>query len=107
MFQPHGFSPMRMMGKEIMESFARHLTKEDILLIPEIFFAGGTVKRDISSKDLVNYAKTLGVNALFFATREELNQYILSVVKPKDRVVLMGARDNSITDMGYSLLEKF
>lgn len=107
MFQPHGFSPMRMMGKEIMESFAKHLTKEDILLIPEIFFAGGTVKRDISSKDLVNYAKTLGVNALFFATREELNQYILSVVKPKDRVVLMGARDNSITDMGYSLLEKF
>ena len=106
MFQPHGFSPMRMMGKQIMESFANHMLKDDILLIPEIFFAGGTVKRDISSKDLVDYAKTLNANALFFEKRDEIKEYILKNAKPNDRIVLMGARDNTITDMGFEILEK-
>ena len=106
MFQPHGFSPMRLMGKEIIESFAKHMDKEDILLIPEIFFAGGTVKRDISSLDLVNHAISLGAKAKFFQTRDELKQHILEIAQSTDRVVLMGARDNTITDMGYELLEK-
>lgn len=105
MFQPHGFSPMRLMGREIIENFARYMDKNDILLIPEIFFAGGTVKRDISSQDLVNYAKSLGLNALFFQTREELQRHIQTIAASGDRIVLMGARDNSITDMGYNLLE--
>lgn len=106
MFQPHGFSPMRLMGREIIASFNRHMDDQDILLIPEIFFAGGTVKRDISSLDLVNYAIELGSNAKFFPTRDELKQHILKIAKPNDRIVLMGARDNSITDMGFELLEK-
>ena len=106
MFQPHGFSPMRLMGKEIIASFNRHMDDQDILLIPEIFFAGGTVKRDISSLDLVNHAIELGSNAKLFPTRDELKQHILEIAKPNDRIVLMGARDNSITDMGFELLEK-
>ena len=33
-------------------------------------------------------------------------KHILEIAKPNDRIVLMGARDNSITDMGFELLEK-
>ncbi len=106
MFQPHGFTPMRLMGKEIMHSFASHLDKNDILLIPEIFFAGGTVKKDISSQDLINEACGRGINALYFPNRKKLKQYLLQIACPGDRIVLMGARDNSITDLGYELLEK-
>ena len=105
MFQPHGFAPMRMMGKDIINSFAKNFDKNDILLIPEIFFAGGTVKRDISSKDLVDYAKQQNINALFFEKRDEIEKYISSIMTPNDRIVLMGARDNSITTMGFNLLE--
>ncbi len=106
MFQPHGFAPMRLMGKEIIDSFARHMSPDDILLLPEIFFNGGTVVRDISSKDLAEYANKHKAHAEFFATREELKQYILQTAKPHDRIVLMGARDNTITDLGFELLEK-
>lgn len=106
MFQPHGFSPMRLMGKEIMDSFIEYMSDDDVLMLPEIFFAGGTVKRDISSLDLVNYAKRHNKDARFFKTREELKQNILKIAKPHDRIVLMGARDNSITDMGFEILEK-
>lgn len=106
MFQPHGFAPMRLMGREIMDSFIRYLDKDDILLLPEIYFSGGSVTRDISSKDLVMYARRHNKEALFFATREELKQYLLKTARPQDRIVLMGARDNSITDMGVELVEK-
>lgn len=106
MFQPHGFAPMRLMGKEIMDSFIFYMDENDILLLPEIFFSGGSVTRDISSNDLVNYTRRHSKNALFFTTREELKQHLLKIARPNDRIVLMGARDNSITDMGYELLEK-
>lgn len=106
MFQPHGFAPMRLMGREIMDSFVRHMTTDDILLLPEIFFNGGTVVRDVSSRDLVEYAKKHKANACFFETREELKQFILQTSQPYDRIVLMGARDNTITELGFELLEK-
>lgn len=106
MFQPHGFSPMRLMGKEIMDSFIDSMSPDDILMLPEIFFAGGTVNRDISSLDLVNYARRHNINAKYFTTRDSLKQHILEIARPGDRIILMGARDNSITDMGFEILEK-
>lgn len=106
MFQPHGFAPMRLMGRQIIESFVSQMSDEDVLLMPEIFFSGGTVVKDISSNDLINYAKSFGKNALFFETREDLYNHLLKNAQSGDRIVLMGARDNSITDMGYNLLSK-
>ena len=105
MFQPHGFAPMRLMGKQIIESFVSKMSNDDILLMPEIFFSGGSVVRDISSKDLIEYAKSFGKKAMFFETRDELYCHLRKIAKSGDRIVLMGARDNSITDMGYSLLD--
>ena len=106
MFQPHGFAPMRLMGKDIMDSFVKFLGEDDILLMPEIYFSGGTVNRDISSKDLIDYVSKKGKRALFFELRDDLEKYLLQQARKGDRIVLMGARDNSITDMGQRILEK-
>ncbi len=106
MFQPHGFSPMRMMGRGIMESFAQFMKKDDILFMPEIFYAGGSVTRDISSKDLVDYAKKIGINAEFYQTREEIKNRFLSLAESGDRIVVMGARDNSLPDFCEDILER-
>ncbi|MBO4294375.1 MAG: UDP-N-acetylmuramate--alanine ligase [Alphaproteobacteria bacterium] len=105
MFQPHGFTPMRMMGKQIIENISKILNKDDILFMPEIFYAGGSVKKDISSKDLTDYAKTLGLNAYFFDTRDEIKEKILFLAQKGDRIVIMGARDNSLTDFCKSILD--
>jgi len=106
MFQPHGFAPMRLMGRQIIESFVSQMSDNDILLMPEIYFSGGSVTKDISSANLVEYAVNLGKKAMFFENRADLLQHILSIAKSGDRIVLMGARDNSITDMGYQILEE-
>ena len=106
MFQPHGFSPMRMMGKQIIESFAKTFKKEDILFMPEIFYSGGSVNKDISSKDLIEYAKSLGLNAHFFENREQIKNEIVKMAQKGDRIVIMGARDNSLTDFCKSISEE-
>ena len=107
MFQPHGFGPMRSLGKEIMAEFAANMGSDDILIMPEIFFVGGTVTKDISSADFINYVHTLGKKEAYFAAnKDEAKEKILSLAKPNDRIVIMGARDNSLTDLCYEILEK-
>ena len=59
----------------------------------------------ISSKDLIDYALSLGLNALFFDTRDEVRQYILKEAKQGDRIVIMGARDNTLPDFCRDILE--
>ena len=105
MFQPHGFSPMRMMGKKIIENTAQILDKDDMLFMPEIFYAGGSVNKDISSKDLIDYGKSLGLNAFFYQTRDEIKNIFFDFVKKGDRIVIMGARDNSLTDFCKDILK--
>ena len=45
-FQPHGYGPLRQMGHELAETFARELGPEDVTLIlcDPVYF-GGTVDR--------------------------------------------------------------
>ncbi len=105
MFQPHGFSPMRMMGREIMQSFAQTLQKGDMLFMPEIFYAGGTVTRDISSKDFIDFAASLGVCAEFYQTRDEIKDRLIALAQKGDRIIIMGARDNTLPLFCKEILE--
>jgi len=107
MFQPHGFGPMRALGKKIMAEFVNNMNADDILIMPEIFFVGGTVTKDISSADLINYAHLLGKqNAYFVADKAAASAKILELAQSGDRIVIMGARDNSLTDLCKQLVEK-
>ena len=105
MFQPHGFTPMRAMGREIIEAYAKYMSNDDMLLMPEIFYAGGTTVRDISSKDLIDYMLKLGKKGYFFETRDEAKKFIIENAKVGDRVVIMGARDNSLSVFCHQILE--
>lgn len=104
MFQPHGFAPMKLTGKDIIKAFAAHLDKEDILVMPDIYFVGGTADKTISSKDLVNQALELGVNARYIPERKDVEKFILENAKAGDRVIIMGARDNTLPDFSRQLL---
>ncbi|MBR1825159.1 MAG: UDP-N-acetylmuramate--alanine ligase [Alphaproteobacteria bacterium] len=107
MFQPHGFGPMRSLGKEIMAEFVRTMNADDILIMPEIFFVGGTVTKDISSADLIDYARSLGKKeAYFVADKAESAAKIIGMAQFGDRIVIMGARDNTLTELCRQILEK-
>ncbi len=103
-FQPHGYGPTRFLKKEFIEAFERALGKDDVLFMPEIFYAGGSVVRDISSEDIVNELKNKGKNAIFFKNRDDLIPEIRSIAMPGDLVLIMGARDATLTDFGKKIL---
>ena len=104
MFQPHGFGPLRLMGKEIIEAFSEHLDENDVLTTPEVYYAGGTVDRSVTAKDIMDRAKEAGVNAYWFETRDQIPTFIKEIAKEGDRVVIMGARDDTLHIFAKDLL---
>jgi UDP-N-acetylmuramate--alanine ligase len=103
MFQPHGYGPLKKMRAEMVEAFVRGLAPEDILVMPEPAYFGGTTDRSVSSRDI---AADIGQkrNAQALKTREACAAAILSAAQPGDRIVVMGARDDTLTAFAEELL---
>lgn len=104
-FQPHGFGPTRFLRDPLTVSLADGLRPVDMLWLPEIYFAGGTVVRDISAADLASDIRTLGAQAHFVSRREDLPDLIAAEARPGDLVLIMGARDPSLTELGKAVLQ--
>lgn len=105
-FQPHGFAPMRLMKDALVQAFVENTTPADILIFPEIFYQGGTVVKDISSKDVVDELTVRDRQSFFFENREDIVDFIAGKVMPADCVLVMGARDNTLTDFAVRILQK-
>lgn len=105
-FQPHGFTPTKLMKNDLIKAFIETSGVNDVLLFPEIFYQGGTVSKDISSKDLVDALIKAGKKAFFFENRPDIADFIASKAQNGDRVVVMGARDNSLTALAKDILNK-
>ena len=106
MFQPHGFGPLRKMRVEFAQCFAENLALEDVLLMPEPVYFGGTVDRSVSSKDLVSDIKALGRCAESHMDRAACQDRLLELAQFGDRILVMGARDDTLTDFAKDVLEK-
>lgn len=105
-FQPHGFGPTRFLRDGLIEAFARGLTNHDRLYLPEIFYAGGTASRDVSSSEIAEAVRARGVPAIFRATRGELVEPIATEAQPGDLILVMGARDTSLTGFARAILRR-
>ncbi len=103
-FQPHGFGPTRFLRDALVTTFAAGLEPDDVLWLPEIFFAGGSVTRDISSGDLVADVCRHGRDARFIPERGDLPPAIAAEARPGDLVLVMGARDPSLTEFSRAIL---
>ncbi len=104
-YQPHGFAPTRHLRRELVGAFLGGLTKTDILLMPEIFYAGGTVAKDISSRDLTDEISAGGRAAFYFKERREIAAKVLQLAAPGDIIIVMGARDWTLSDFAKELFE--
>jgi UDP-N-acetylmuramate--alanine ligase len=104
MFQPHGFSPLMKMRREFVDCFARNLGREDILIMPEPVYFGGTTTRSVTSADIAEDVRARGRQALSFADRAACGKALLDRAGPGDRIVVMGARDDTLTQFAGDLL---
>lgn len=102
-FQPHGYGPLRQMGKELAASFAAGMRDGDRLFVCDPVYFGGTVDRSVGSETLV---ADIGHGAVHIASREDCGAAILAEAKPGDRILILGARDDTLTEFGHELLGK-
>jgi len=103
-YQPHGYGPTRFLRDGFVDTFATRTRPQDLTWLLEIFYAGGTATRDFSAADLVNDIVARGRTAEFAPSREWLVSRIAQVARPGDVVLVMGARDPSLTTFARSIL---
>ncbi|WP_374524001.1 Mur ligase family protein [Sphingopyxis sp.] len=105
-FQPHGYGPLRQMGRELAASFARGMRDGDRLFVSDPVYFGGTVDRSTGSEALVADIVGSGADAVHLTTRAECGAAMLDAAEPGDRILILGARDDTLTEFGQELLEK-
>ncbi|NBW76327.1 MAG: UDP-N-acetylmuramate--alanine ligase [Sphingomonadaceae bacterium] len=103
-FQPHGYGPLRQMGHELAEVFARLLGPEDVTVLCDPVYFGGTVDRSEGSERIVNLIRDHGGRAEYIAAREDCGGYMAQIARPGDRIVIMGARDDTLSVFAREVL---
>jgi UDP-N-acetylmuramate--alanine ligase len=106
MFQPHGYGPLRFMRDALVSCFASGLRDEDVLVMPAPVYFGGTVDRSVGSDDIVREIHRRGRKAFAFPDRGACGDLLVKLARDGDRIVVMGARDDSLSQFAYDLLRR-
>jgi UDP-N-acetylmuramate--alanine ligase len=101
LFQPHGYGPLKVMRHELTAMFRKSLGPDDLLVLPDPVYQGGTVAREVTSADIV---AEIGTNARHIPDRADAAAWIVAQVRPGDRIVVMGARDDTLSQLAADML---
>lgn len=105
MFQPHGYGPIAKMGEELAQSFAKGLRTDDRLFLPDPVYQGGTTDMSRGSDWLAAEIGKLGGTAKHIPDREKIGETLVAEAKSGDRILIMGARDDTLIDFGMAIVE--
>jgi UDP-N-acetylmuramate--alanine ligase len=105
-FQPHGFGPLKSMGNELAATFAQEMTTEDVLLMPDPVYHGGTTDRSVGSDAIVAAVRERGRKAEHHPERSACGDRLVELARPGDRIIVMGARDDTLTSFAEELVRR-
>ncbi len=97
-FQPHTYTRT----KTFLHEFARSLSLADKVVLSDIYAAREVNPGDISSRNLLDELHKLGVDAYYFSSFDEIENFLLENCTNGDLLITMGAGD--IVTIGESLL---
>jgi UDP-N-acetylmuramate--alanine ligase len=106
-YQPHGFGPTRFLKDEYIATFRTAFREHDSLYLLPIYYAGGSAQKDISSEDIIQGLGPVSFTAQAINSRNKLLDRLQSDAKPGDCVLLMGARDPSLSTLVKRIIEMF
>ena len=106
MFQPHGFGPLRLMRGAFADAFAGGLAEADVLLMPDPVYFGGTTDRSVASADIAGDIQQRGRQAEALPDRAACGERLLELARPGDRIVVMGARDDTLSSFAEELVQR-
>jgi UDP-N-acetylmuramate--alanine ligase len=106
MFQPHGFGPLAKMGEQLATSLAGGMAPGDKLYLPDPVYQGGTVDRTRGSDWLAEQINERGGSAEHLPERAAIGDALTEEAREGDRIVIMGARDDSLSEFAAELIER-
>jgi UDP-N-acetylmuramate--alanine ligase len=106
MFQPHGFGPLTKMGDQLADSFAEGMAADDRLYLPDPVYQGGTVERSRGSDWLAEQVSARGRHAEHIPERPRIGDALVEQATAGDRILVMGARDDTLIDFARDLVER-
>ncbi|AJP73000.1 UDP-N-acetylmuramate--L-alanine ligase [Sphingomonas hengshuiensis] len=106
LFQPHGYGPLKVMRAELVAMFAAKLAADDLLVLPDPVYQGGTVAREVTSADIVRDVAVTGAAALHIPDRAAAAAHLVAQARPGDRIVVMGARDDTLSLLAADMVER-
>jgi len=101
-FQPHGFGPARFLRPELRELLPAILRPRDRFCYAEVFYAGGTVAKDVSSRMLADDLPP-ALACGYAADHEAARRWVLAEARPGDTVLVMGARDPDLPHLARAI----
>jgi UDP-N-acetylmuramate--alanine ligase len=106
MFQPHGYGPLKLMREQFIDCFARNMAADDVLIMPDPVYYGGTTDRSVTSEHIAAGVRARGREAMAFAERGACGDKLVELAEPGDRIVVMGARDDTLSTFAADLVER-
>jgi len=106
MFQPHGYGPLTKMGEPLAESIADGMAEDDRLYLPDPVYQGGTVDKVRGSDWLAEQVRERGKKAEHIAERSSIGDALVAEARPGDRILIMGARDDTLIDFARDLVDR-
>jgi UDP-N-acetylmuramate--alanine ligase len=74
--------------------------------MPEPVYFGGTVDRSIGSQKIICEIERHGRKALALPDRSACGDALVKLARRGDRIVVMGARDDSLSQFAHELLRR-
>jgi UDP-N-acetylmuramate--alanine ligase len=104
-FQPHGYGPLKLMRAGFIESFGAGLREGDVVLISPPTDYGGTTERTLEHRDaIVAGVQARGRKAEAVGDRAAGASRLRELAGRGDRIVVMGARDDTLTTFAKEVL---
>ncbi len=104
LFQPHGYGPLKVMRRELVAMFAGKLHGDDLLVLPDPVYRGGTVSREVTSADIVTDLTVVGAPARHIPDRLAAAAHLVAQARAGDRIVVMGARDDTLSELAADMV---
>ena len=106
MFQPHGYGPLAKMGEELATIFAKGMREGDRLFLPDPVYQGGTVDKSRGSDWLAEAVRSADGQAEHLPERAAIGDKLLREALPGDRIAILGARDDTLSEFAAELVER-
>jgi UDP-N-acetylmuramate--alanine ligase len=94
------------MGEPLADSLADGMGADDRLYLPDPVYQGGTVDKARGSDWLAEEVRGRGKQAEHVAERSRIGDVLASEARDGERILIMGARDDTLIDFARELVER-